>query len=118
MLDQDVVNVLASKMRVATGCHHSEGFALDLDHGDIEGATTEVIHQYLNFFLCLSVQSIGHRCSRRFIDYVSDVKTSNSCSILGRLFLLKIEVGGDGHYRILDLRARAAVSLCDFLHLF
>lgn len=47
-----------------------------------------------------------------------DVKASNGCSILGRLFLLEVEISGDCHYCILDFRARTAVSLCNFLHMF
>ncbi len=104
-------------MRVATGCHHSEGLALNLNYGYVKGSPTEVIYQHLNFFLCLSVKSISHCCGRRLIDYMLDVKTSNGCSILGRLFLLEVEIGGDCHNCILDLCARTTVSLCNFLHL-
>lgn len=45
-----------------------------------------------------------------------DSETCDSCSIFCGLLLLEVEVGGDCHHCILYLRALAAVSLCNFLH--
>ena len=40
----------------------------------------------------------------------------NSGSIFGGLLLLEVEVGGHGHYGILDLGALTAVRLCNLFH--
>ena len=117
MLDQDVVDILSTKMRVAHRCKHGEVAIFDCHDRDVQSPSTEVIYQDLDLVLSPPFKPIGHRSGSRLIDDVLNVETGNGGSILSRLLLLKVEVSGHRDDCIRDLRTIATVRLSNLFHM-
>ena len=117
MLDQDVVDILSTKMGVAHRGKHGEVAIFDCHDRDVQSPSTEVIYQDLNLVLCPPLKAVGHRGGSWLIDDVLNVETGNGGSILSRLLLLKVEVGGYRDDCIRDLRTVAAVRLSNLFHM-
>merc|ERR1719422_2526138 len=101
MLHDTLIEILSSQMRVSVGRHHLEDAIVDRQQRDIEGATTEVVHQ--NILLSLLVKTVSNGCSRRFIDDTQNVEPRNNTSVFGGLPLLIVEVSWDSDHCMLHL---------------
>ncbi|ELA00912.1 NAD-specific glutamate dehydrogenase [Cupriavidus sp. HMR-1] len=96
VVDDALVEVLATEERVAVGRQHFELlFAIhvgDFDDRDVERAAAEVIHGNLAVALLVLVHAERQRCSGRFVDDALDVQPGDAAGILGCLALRVVEV--------------------------
>jgi hypothetical protein len=111
------VEVLTTKVSVTSGGLDSEDTTLDVQQGNIEGTTTEIVDENVALLLGLSgTETVGDSGSGRLVDDTENVKTSNGTGILGSLTLVVVEVSGHGDNGLLNLLAE--LDLSNFLHLF
>ena len=118
VVDQAVVEVLATEEGVAVGREHLELVLAvdlgDLDDRDVEGAAAEVVDRD-GLVAALLVHAVGEGGGGRLVDDALDVETGDAAGVLGRLALRVVEVGGHGDHRLLD--ALPEVFLGGLLHL-
>jgi hypothetical protein len=93
-----------------------EDATLDVQKGDIECTTTEIVDEDVPLLLGLSgAETVGDSGGGRLVDDTEDVEAGNGTSILGGLTLVVVEVSGDGDDGLLDLHAELGLS--NLLHL-
>merc|ERR1719440_2176423 len=114
VLDHAVVEVLAAQVCVTRGGDHLEDAVVDGQERHVEGAATEVEDEDV-LLARLLVEAIGDGRSGGLVDDAHDVQAGDEARVLGRLPLRVVEVGGDGHDRVLD--GLADESLGRLLHL-
>ena len=107
------VKVFTTEEGIAVGRLHLNHAVTDFEHGHVEGTATKVVDHDRAFALLL--QPIGHGSRGRLVDDPLDLKASDLTSILGRLPLGIVEVGGDRDHGLGHLLAE--VGLSGFLHL-
>src|SRR5690606_28018491 len=111
------IEVFTTQEGVTVGCQHFElHFAIDvgnLDNGNIEGTTTQVINGNLAVTAFL-VQTIGQRCGSRLVDDPLHIKTRNASCIFGGLTLRVVEIGRNRDNRCCN--GLAQVVFRRFLH--
>ena len=93
MVNEDNIEVFATKMCVIIGRLDLEYTFLHLKHGDIEGTTTEIIDG--NNWWVSMIKTVCQSSGCRLIDDMEDIKTSNLTCIFGGLLLSIIEVHQD-----------------------
>jgi hypothetical protein len=107
------VEILATEMSVAVGRLDLKDAVLDLEDGDIESTTTEIVDG--DNGVGSLVETVGKGGGGRLVDDTQDVQSSNHTGVLGGLTLGVVEVGGDGDDGVLDILAH--VGLGRLLHL-
>ena len=113
-VDDLLIEVVAAEVRVAVGRLDLEHAIADLEHRDVERASTEVIDRD-RFRTCFLVEPVGERCRRRLVDDPQHFETRDTAGVLGRLTLGVVEVGRN---RYDGLRHRLAeIGLRGLLHL-
>ena len=116
VVDDTVVEILATKMSVTSGRLDLENALLDSKDRHIESTTTKIVDENLALLLVGDlVEAIGQSGSGGLVDDTEDVKTGDSTSILGGGTLGVVEVGGNSNNGVLDRLAEIALS--DLLHL-
>ena len=104
------------QMRVSRGSLDGEDTALDVEKGDIKGATTEIVDQDVALLPGLAgAETVGDSGSGGLVDNTEDVKARDGTGVLGSLTLVVVEVGWHGDNGLLDLHAELGLS--DLLHL-
>jgi hypothetical protein len=98
---------------VTVGGLDLEHTLLDLQNGDIESTTTQIIDGDNTVGLLL--QTIGKRSSGGFVNNTENVQTSDLTSVLGSLTLRVVEISRDSDDSVLD--GLAEVVLSSLLHL-
>ena len=93
-LDDPLVEVVASEMRIAVGRLDLDDALTDFKDGDVEGASAEVIHRYR--LVLLLVEAVGERGRRWLVDDPHHLESGDLSGILGRLPLGVVEVRGHG----------------------
>ena len=111
--DEGNVEVLTTKVSVTVGRLDLEDTSLNLENGDIESTTTQIVDSY--DVVGGLVKTVGESGSGGFVDDTENVETSDLTSVLGSLTLGVVEVGGDGDDGVLDVLAH--VGLGGLLHL-
>lgn len=111
--DERDVEIFTSQMGVAVGRLDLEDALLDLENGDIEGTTTEIVDG--NDAVLLLLKTVGKSSSSRLVDDTENVETGDLTSVLGSLTLRVVEVGGNSNNTVLDRLVQ--VGLSGLLHL-
>jgi len=94
-----------------------EDTTLNVEEGDIESTTTEIVDQDVAGLGRLArAETVSNSGGSGLVDDTEDVEAGNGASILGSLTLVVVEVGGDGDDGLLNLLAK--LDLGDLLHLF
>jgi hypothetical protein len=102
---------------VTSGGLDSEDAALDVEEGDIEGTTTEVVDKNVALLVGLAgTETVSDSGGGRLVDDTEDVEASDGTGVLGGLPLVVVEVGGDGDDGLLDLLGE--LGLGNLLHLW
>ena len=91
-VDNHVVEVVASEVRVAVGRFHFEYAVAQFQNRNIERAASEVVYGDLHILVRL-IQAVGQRCGRRFVDDTAHFQTGDFARFLGSLALRVGEVG-------------------------
>jgi hypothetical protein len=115
VVDQAVVEVLASQMGVAGCSLDLEDALLDGEERDVEGAAAEVKDEHVLLAVAarLLVEPVGD--GGRLVDDAHDVEARDDAGVIGGMALRVVEVGGDGDHGVLDRGAE--VRLGRLLHL-
>jgi len=102
---------------LASGSLDSKDTSLDVEEGDIESTTTEIVDENVALLLRLTgTKTVGNGGSSGLVDDTEDVETGNGTGVLGGLSLVVVEVGRDSDDGLLDLLAE--LGLGNLLHLF
>mmetsp|Transcript_6650 Transcript_6650/g.18445 ORF Transcript_6650/g.18445 Transcript_6650/m.18445 type:complete len:220 (+) Transcript_6650:1399-2058(+) len=112
MLQNRVVKVLASQKRITIGRLDFKHPPRNLQDGDIERATAEIVHRHEPLLLIGTIAQCG---GRRLVDDTQHVEAGDAPRVLGRLTLMVVEVGRHRHHRL--RHAPAQISLRRLLHL-
>ena len=100
-------------MGVAVGRLHLEHAFGELEHRDVVGAAAQVVDRHLLFLLL--VQPVRQRRGGRLVDDAHDVEADDVAGVANGLPLPVVEVGGNGHHRLVDLLLE--ILLRDVAHL-
>ena len=93
MVHHAVVEVLAAKVGVASGCLHLEDALLDGEEGDVEGAAAEVIDQHVALLPGrLLVQAVRDRRRVRIADDTQYIQAGDRCRVRHCTTLRSVEV--------------------------
>jgi len=110
------VEVLTTQVGVTSSSLDGEDTTLDVEEGNIESTTTQVVDEDVALLARLAgTKTVGNGGSGRLVDDTEDVEASDGTSILGGLTLVVVEVGGDGDDSLLNLLAD--LDLGNLLHL-
>jgi hypothetical protein len=90
-----------------------EDTLLDLQNGDIESTTTQIVDS--DNTVSLLLKTVGKSGSGGLVNNTENVQTGNLTSILGGLTLRVVEISGDSNDGVLD--GLAEVGLGGLLHL-
>ena len=93
VVDQHVVEVITSQVRIAVRGLHLEDAVAQLQNRDIERTAAQVVHGDLHVVLLL-VQTIGQGCGRRLVDDSANLQARNLPGLLRSLTLRIGEVAG------------------------
>jgi len=116
MVEKVGIEILATEMGVASSCFDGENTALDVEKGNIESTSTEIVDENVALLARFAgPQTVSNSGRRGLVDDAKDVEAGNSTSVLGSLTLVIIEVGGDSDDCLIDLLAN--LGLGDLLHL-
>jgi hypothetical protein len=116
VLKQVGVEILTSQVGITSSSFDSENTTLDVEKGNIESSTTEIINQNISLLVGLSgTETVGNGSSSWLVDDTEDVETGDRTGILGGLTLVVVEVGGNGNNSLSDLLAQ--LNFGNFLHL-
>ncbi len=109
-VDDQLVEIFAPEVRVATGGQHLVDTIAQLEDRDIEGASTEVVdgHLALRGF----GHAVGERRGRRLVQNALDVEAGDSSGIPCCLPLRIVEVGRDGDDGLFHRLAEVVLSRC------
>src|SRR5687768_11789836 len=102
-VDDPRVEVVATQVRVTVGGFDLEDALTELQDGDVEGATAQVVDG--DDLVLLLVESVGKRGRGRLVDDPQDLEAGDLARVLGRLALAVVEVRGHGDDRLRDLVA-------------
>ena len=115
VVDETVVEVLATQMGVTGSRLDLEDTLLNGQERHIEGTTTKIEDEDVALALDLLVETIGDGGGSRLVDDAEDVEAGNETSVLGGLTLGVVEVGRDGDDGVVD--GAAQVGLGSLAHL-
>lgn len=110
MVDETVVEVLASQVSVTSSGLDLEDTLLDGEERDIEGSTTEIEDENVALTLDLLVETVGDGSGGRLVDDTEDVEAGNQTGILGSLTLGVVEVSRDGDDSVVDGSTEVGLS--------
>lgn len=111
--DQGNIEILTTQVGITVSGLDLEDTLLDLQNGDIEGTTTEIVDS--DNAVSLLLETVGKSGSSGLVNNTEDVQTGNLTSVLGGLTLRVVEVSGNGNDGILN--GFAEVGLSSLLHL-
>ena len=116
MVKEVGVEILTTKVSVTSGSLDGENATLDVEEGDIESTTTEIVDEDVPLLLGLAgAETVSNGGGGRLVDDTENVEAGNGTSVLGGLPLVVVEVGGHGDDGLGDLLAELGLS--DLLHL-
>jgi len=107
------IEIFTSKSGISVGGLHFEDTSGNLEDGDIEGTTTEIVNS--NDLTVSLVLSESEGSGGGLVDDTLNIEVSDLTSILGGLSLGIVEVSGDSDDGLLD--SGADVRLSGLLHL-
>src|SRR5438094_6433968 len=98
-----VVPVIATKVRVAVRGFDFKDAIAYFEHGNVEGAPTEIVHG--DFLVLLLVQSVSQGSGGRLVNDAQDFQTSDAAGVFGSLALRIVEVSWNRDDRLGDFFA-------------
>ena len=116
VVQQVGIEILTTQMGVTGGSLDGEDTTLDVQEGDIESTTTQIVDEDVALLLGLSgAETVSDSGGGRLVDDTQDVHARDGTSVLGGLTLVVVEVGGHGDDGLLNLLAK--LDLGNLLHL-
>jgi len=114
-VDEDIVEVLTTKMGVTIGGLNFEDAVLDSQERHVKSATTKIEDEHIALALALFVETVGNGGGGGLVDDTLDVEASDGTGVLGGLTLRIVEVSGDSDDSV--VHSFTEISLSDLLHL-
>src|SRR5699024_1787191 len=108
-VDDGLVPVVTTEVVVTVGGLDLHDAVTDLQEGDVEGTTTEVVDEDGGLVLLLQVVGQGGR--GRLVDDAQDVQARDRACFLGGLALGVAEVGGNGDDRVGDVLTQVGLGV-------
>src|SRR5918994_1029063 len=108
-LDYLGVEVVAAEVVVAARSLDLEDPLAKLQYGDVESTATQIEDEY--GLVLLLVHTVGQRRRGRLIDNTLDVQPGDPASVLGRLALGVLEVGGHRYDGLADLLTKVLLGV-------
>ena len=108
VVDDAVVDVVATEVRVAVGADDLHDVVADLEDRDVERAAAEVVDR--DDLVVLLVEAVRERRRGRLVDDALDVEARDAAGVLGGLALRVVEVRGDGDDRLGDRLAEVVLG--------
>ena len=102
-VDHGLVEVVAAEVGVAVGRLDLEHAFAEVEDRDVEGAAAQVEHE--DGLVVLLVEAVGERGRGGLVDDALDLDAGDLAGVLGGLALRVVEVGRDGHDRLVYLLA-------------
>ena len=110
------IEILTTQVGVTSSGLDGEDTTLDVQEGDIESSTTEIVDENVTLLGGLSgTETVSNGGGGRLVDDTENVEAGNETSILGGLTLGVVEVCGDGDNSVVD--GSTEVSLSGLAHL-
>jgi hypothetical protein len=106
---EQVVDVVSAQMRIAARTDDLEDALVQLEDGDVEGATAEVV--YGDDAVLVLIEAVSERSGGGLVDEAEDVEAGDAARIFGRLSLRIVEVGGHGDDGLGDFGAEEALGV-------
>ena len=91
-VDEDIVEVLTTKMGVTIGGLNFEDAVLDSKERHVKSATTKIEDEHIALALALLVETVGNGGGGGLVDDTLDVEASDGTGVLGGLTLRVVEV--------------------------
>ena len=107
-VNQALVNVVATKVRVAIGGFHFHNAVAHFEDGNIEGAAAEIV--YDDGFVLLLIQAVSEGSRSWLIDNAHHFQAGNRTGIFGGLALCIVEVSRNGDHGLSDFFAQISFS--------
>ena len=99
-----VVYIVTAQVRIARCRLHLDHPFAHFEHGDVEGAASQVIDG--DRFILFLVEPVGQGRGRRLVDDAQHLKPGDLSSLLGRLSLAVVKISRYGNYGLGDLFAQ------------
>lgn len=97
VLEHRRIKIFPAQMRIASGSLNSEDTTLDVQEGNIESSSTEIVDEDVAFLVRFAgAKTVGDGSSGRLVDDTEDVKAGDGASVFCRLPLVVVEVCGNG----------------------
>ena len=117
MLKEVSIEILTTQVSVTSSGLDGEDTTLDVQEGDIESSTTEIVDENVTLLGGLSgTETVGNGSGGRLVDDTENVEASNGTGVLGSLTLVVVEVGWNSDDGLGNLLAQ--LDLGDLLHLW
>ena len=114
-VDDPLVPVVAAELGVAVGGLDLEHAVADLEHGDVEGAATEVEHED-GLVGVLLVEAVGEGGGGGLVDDAQHLETRDLAGLLGGGSLSVVEVRRNGDHGLVDRVAEVGLGVGLELH--
>lgn len=117
VLKEVSIEILTTQVSVTSSGLDGEDTTLDVQEGDIESSTTEIVDENVTLLGGLSgTETVGNGSGGRLVDDTENVEASNGTGVLGSLTLVVVEVGWNSDDGLGNLLAQ--LDLGDLLHLW
>jgi hypothetical protein len=111
--DEVDIEILTAQMSVTVGGFDLKDTLLDLENGDIEGSSSQIVD--CDNLVLILLKTISKGSSGRLVYDTKNIEASNLTGILGSLTLRIVEVGWDSDDGVLDWLGE--ICLGSLLHL-
>jgi hypothetical protein len=116
VLQEVGIEILTTQVGVTSSGLDGKDTTLDVQEGNIESSTTEIVDENVTLLGGLSgTETVSNGGSGRLVDDTENVEASNGTGVLGSLTLVVVEVSWDSDDGLGDLLAQ--LNLGDLLHL-
>ena len=107
--DEKIIDIVAAEMGVAVGGDDFEDSVVQLQDGNVEGASAEIVDS--NDSVLLLIEAVSERRGRWFIDQAQNFETGDAACIFRGLALRVVEICRDGDHRFANWRCEETLRI-------
>ena len=106
---QQIVDIVAAQVRIAIGRLHLEDAVAQLENGDVEGASAEIVDGDGAFFG--AIEAVSQRRGGGLVHQPQHVEARHAARIFGGLALRIVEVCGHGNHSLRNRAPKEALGI-------